>query len=145
MLLTTLALAFGLAPAAQMQPPAAQGVAAAPASVMSVRVETPAAAAPNAQKWGDELRTALAARSHEFRPARASEKAELVVKVDSVSAAPNGGSVMNGALVMGGQVMPFGLSYPGEIRPQAEAFARNLRKLAEQMKTAPPPIAPKKK
>jgi len=144
MLLTTLA-SFGLAPAAHMQPPAAQGVAAAPASVMSVRVETPAAAAPNAQKWGDELRTALAARSHEFRPARASEKAELVVKVDSVSAAPNGGSVMNGALVMGGQVKPFGLSYPGENPSPGRGVRRNLRKLAEQMKTAPPPIAPKKK
>jgi hypothetical protein len=147
MLLTTLALAIALAPAAAMQPPTAPAATApaAPKSAMSVRVEAAASAGAPVQKWAQELRTALEARKDEFRLARTGEKAELVFKVDSVAAAPNGGNVMNGALVMGAQVKPFGLTYPGEIRPQAEAFARNLRKLAEQMKTAPPPPATKKK
>ena len=44
---------------------------------------------------------------------------------------------MNGALVLGKSARPFNLSYPGEMAPQAEKLARNLRKLADQMKAAP--------
>jgi hypothetical protein len=34
---------------------------------------------------------------------------------------------------MGKTSRPFNLSYPGEVAPQAEKLARNLRKYAEQM------------
>jgi hypothetical protein len=129
MLLTsiTLALVTAAQPAAK---PAAKGV-------MTVQVEVAQGTAGGAQAWGKELRAALEARTDEFRLAKPGETAALVVRIDSVVAGQGGSSVMNGALVQGGQARPFNLSYPGEIRPQAEKLARGLRKLAEQAKAGP--------
>ena len=58
------------------------------------------------------------------------------MRIDSVVPGTGGAQVMNGALVMGKSSRPFNLSYPGEVAPQAEKLARNLRKLAEQMNGA---------
>jgi hypothetical protein len=102
------------------------------------------AAGAAGQQWGQELRSALEPRKDEFRPARKGEKPELVVRIESVARAPKGGDVMNGALVVGTRVNPFSLTYPGEIRPQAEKLAGSLRRFAEQTRTAPPPPAAKK-
>ncbi len=116
----------------------------APKDLMTVQVEVAPGTAAGAQAWGKALRTALEARSGEFRLVKPAETASLVVRVESVVPGPQAGSsVMNGALVQGGQARPFSLNYTGDIPPQAEKLARNLRKLADQGKAAPPPAVPK--
>lgn len=120
--------------------------AAKPASrdVMTVQVEVAPGTAAGAQAWGKELRTALEARGDEFRVVKPRETASLVVRIESIMPGPQAGSsVMNGVLVQGGQTRPFSLNYTGDIPPQAEKLARNLRKLVEQAKASPPAAAPK--
>lgn len=131
----TLALASAFA----AQAAAAQTPAAAPAKIapMSVQVEAAAKADAGVRAWAKELRAALEARKDEFRPAKKGETAELVVRIDSVGKGQNDLQVMVGTLLMGKSSHPFNLSYPGEVAPQAEALARNLRKYADQMKAAP--------
>ena len=129
-MLATLALALLAAP----QPPAT----AAKIVPMTVEVRAAAKAEPPVQAWARELRASLEQRKDEFRAAKPGESAELVVRIDSVVPGTGGAQVMNGALVMGKSSRPFNLSYTGEVGPQAEKLARNLRKLAEQMKSTPP-------
>jgi hypothetical protein len=124
-MLATLALATLALP----QPP----TAAAKAVPMVVAVRTVAKAEASVQTWAKELSAALDQRKDEFRPAKPGETAELVVRIDSVGPGAGGAQVMKGALVMGKASRPFNLSYPGEVAPQAEKLARNLRKYAEQM------------
>jgi hypothetical protein len=128
---TTLVLAALLAP-----PPPAGQAPAAPAKVvpMTVRVEAEAKVA-GTEEWAKELGTALAARKDEFRLVRPGEKAELVVRIESLGKAQDGTPVMNGALVMGEAKRGFAYGYR-DVKVQAEALARNLRKIADQMKTA---------
>jgi hypothetical protein len=128
-MLATLALAALVLP---LPPPAP-----AQAVPMAVEVRTAEKAAAPVQAWARELRAALDARKDEFRRAKPGERAELVVRIDTVAPGEGGVQVMNGALVMGKSTRPFNLSYPGEVAPQAEKLARNLRKYAEQMKAAP--------
>jgi len=110
--------------------------ALAPVKPMAVQVETAAKADAGAQAWAKELRTALEARKDEFRVVKPGETAELVVRIDSVATTAPDASVMNGALVMGKTPKPFSLSYAGPSAAQAEKLARNLRRLADQMKSA---------
>ncbi len=134
-MLATLALASAFA----VQATAAQAPAAAPAknAPMSVQVEAAAKADAGVQAWVTELRRALEARKDEFRLAKKGETAELVVRIDSVGKGQNDLQVMVGTLLMGKSSHPFNLSYPGEMAPQAEILARNLRKYADQMKATP--------
>ena len=122
-----------------MQAAAAQAPAAAPAKTapMSVQVEAAAKADAGVQAWVKELRAALEARKDEFRLAKKGETTELVVRIDSVGKGQNDLQVMAGTLLVGKSSHPFNLSYPGEVAPQAETLARNLRKYADQMKAAP--------
>jgi len=129
-------LAFVLAGAAPAQAPAAK------AAPMSVAVDVAAGSSAGAHAWEKELRAALEARKDEFRVVKPGEKSELVVRVVALTKGQGESSVMKGALVLGSQEKAFNLTYGGEIRVQAETLARNLRNLAEQLKTAPP--APKK-
>lgn len=129
-MLATLALAVLAVP----QPPAA----AAKVVPMTVEVRTDAKAGPPVQAWAKELRAALEQRKDEFRAAKPGESPELVVRIDSVVPGTGGAQVMNGALAMGKGSRPFNLSYTGEVAPQAEKLARNLRKLADQIKAAAP-------
>ena len=108
---------------------------------MSVQVQAAAGADAGAQVWVKELRTALETRKDEFRLPKKGEKPELVVRVDSVGKGQNDLQVMNGTLLIGKGSHPFNLSYPGEVAPQAEKLARNLRKYADQLKTAAAPAA----
>jgi hypothetical protein len=128
-MLATLALAALVVPQAPAVP--------AKAVSMAVEVRTAANAPAPVKAWAKELRTALDQRKDEFRRAKPGEAAELVVRIDSVAPGSGGVQVLNGALVMGKSSRPFNLSYPGEVAPQAEKLARNLRKLADQMKVAP--------
>jgi len=115
---------------------AAPAPAPAKAAPMAVQVETAARADAGAQAWAKELRAALEARKDEFRAAKPGEATELVVRIDSVTKGAPEASVMNGALVMGKATKPFSLSYAGPSAAQAEKLARNLRRLADQMKAA---------
>jgi hypothetical protein len=110
--------------------------APAPAKPMAVQVETAAKGDAGTQAWAKELRTALEARKDEFRVVKPGETAELVVRIDSVAKTAPDASVMNGALAMGKTSKPFSLSYAGPSAVQAEKLARNLRRLADQMKSA---------
>ena len=137
-MLSTLALASLFA----AQAAAAQAPAATPAKVTPMTVEVQAAAGAagadaGVQAWVKELRTALEARKDEFRLAKKGETAELVVRIDSLGKGQNDLQVMNGTLLIGKGSHPFNLTYPGEVAPQAEKLARNLRKYADQLKTAP--------
>jgi hypothetical protein len=118
---------------------AAQTTAATPAkpAPMSVQVQAAAGADAGAQTWVRELRRALEARKDEFRLVKAGETAELVVRIDSLVKGQNDLQVMNGAFLIGKGPHAFNLSYPGDVAPQAEKLARNLRKHADQLKTAP--------
>ena len=134
-MLATLALAsLFVAQAAAAQTPAAAAAKVAP---MTVQVQAAAGADAGVQAWVKELRTALETRKDEFRLAKKGETAELVVRIDSVGKGQNDLQVMNGTLLIGKGSHPFNLSYPGEVAPQAEKLARNLRKYADQLKTAP--------
>ena len=113
--------------------PTATEPAAKPVPLV-VQVDAPSGSGADVEAWAKELRTALAARKDEFRLAKAGEKAELVVRIDSVTKGESDTHVMNAALVLGKTIKPFNLSYAGAVRPQAEALARNLRKLADQVK-----------
>jgi hypothetical protein len=103
--------------------------------VMVVEVDTAAGGGTEVEAWAKELRTALAARKDEFHLAKRGEKAEFTVRINSVAKGEGDTHSMNGALVLGKTTKPFNLTYPGEVGPQAQALARNLRKLADQMKT----------
>jgi hypothetical protein len=134
----SLALAFVLA----AQAATAGAAPAAPAKKlvpMTFQAQADAKGGAAAKAWADELRAAVEARKDEFRAAKPGEKADVVVKVESVGPAANGATVMKGALLVGSAPHPFSLSYAGPSAPQTEKLARNLRSLAEQMKANPPP------
>ena len=105
---------------------------------MTFQVQADAKGGVAAKAWADELRTAVEARKDEFRPAKAGEKPDVLVRVDSVVPAANGANVMSGALVVGKTPHAFDLRYAGPSAPQTDKLARNLRSLAEQMKASPP-------
>jgi hypothetical protein len=111
---------------------AAQTPGAAKAVPMSVRVE-PGQGAQGVAEWTRELHTAVAARKDEFRVAKPGETAELVVRLDSVRPGSDGTPRLSGALLLGGVKRPFTYGF-SNVRAEAEKLARNLRKLAEQMK-----------
>jgi len=134
-MLSTLALASLFA----AQAAAAQSPAAAPAKVapMTVQVEAAAGGDAGVQAWVKELRAALESRKDEFRLAKKGETAEFVVRIDSLGKAQDGTPVLNAALVLGKTTRPFAYGFT-DVKVQAEALARNLRKYADQMKAAPP-------
>jgi hypothetical protein len=131
MRLVMLAVAALAGPAVAASSPADS---AAKPAVMLVQVETQKGASQDVLDWAKELRTALAARKDEFRLAKAGEKAALVVRIESVLAGEGNTHSMKGALVLGDVTQPFSLSYPDDTRSQAEKLARNLRRLADQIK-----------
>jgi hypothetical protein len=131
----TLALALIVAAQAATAGPAPAAKKVAP---MTFQVQSDAKGGAAAKAWADELRKAVEARKDEFRPTKAGEKPDVLVRVDSVSPAANESTVMSGALVVAGAPHPFNLSYKGPSAPQTEKLARNLRNLAERMKASPP-------
>ena len=135
-MLATLALAsLFAAPAVAAQAPVAAPAKVAP---MSVQVQAAAGADAGVQAWVKELRVALEARKDELRLVKPGEKPELVVRVDSVGKGQDGTPIMNGALVLGTTTRSFTYGFT-DARVEAEKLARNLRKLADQMKTASRP------
>jgi ABC-type phosphate transport system substrate-binding protein len=132
MISAALALAAVLA-AQTAAPAAAKPATAAKAAPMAMRVE----ASPNGGKpvedWAKELRTALEARKDEFRPAAAKEKAEFVVRLDSIGPGTAGNQIVKGELALGEAKRPFTYSFTS-VRADAEKLARNLRPVADQMK-----------
>ena len=116
-----------------------QAAAAPPRVVpMTVDVRTAPSAGAEVAGWAKELRTALGARKEEFRLARAGEKAEFVVLLESIGKRPDGTPVLNGSFALGGgKPRPFNYGF-SDVRTEAEKLARNLRGYADQMKAAPP-------
>jgi hypothetical protein len=114
--------------------------AAAPPKVvpMTVEVRTAPKAGTEVDGWAKELRAALGARKEEFRLARAGEKAEFVVLLESIGKRPDGTPVLNGSFALGnGKPRPFNYGF-SDVRTEAEKLARNLRGYADQMKAASP-------
>lgn len=111
---------------------------AAKTTPLIVEVLAAPSSGAGAHAWEKELRAALALRKEEFRLAKPGEKAELSLLVDSLAKGQGDTSVLTGVLTSGKARRPFNLTYTGEIFPQAEKLARGLRKIAEQMRTAPP-------
>ena len=125
--------------------PAARATPAAtmptPAPPIVVHVQVPEGGGPEAAAWAEELRTALREGHGDLSLAAAREDAVVVVRIDSVETGvevdpePEGEgetSVMKGALVLGESAREFSLAYRGDVRPQAEALARNLRAYAAE-------------
>jgi hypothetical protein len=111
---------------------------AAPAKVvpMTVDVRTEAKAEAAVQDWAKELRAALGARKQEFRLVAPGETPEFVVRLDSIGRRQDGTPVLNGAFVLGKAApRPFDYGFT-DVRAEAEKLARNLRKYADQMKSA---------
>ena len=123
------ALVAAQAPAA---PPAASSQAAKPAT-MTVQVDASAKGGPAVEEWAKELRTALGARKEEFRLATAKEKADFLVRLDSIGPGTAGSQLIKGELVQGAAKRPFTYSFTN-VRADAEKLARSLRPVAEQMK-----------
>ena len=125
--------------------PAARATPAAtmptPAPPIVVHVQVPEGGGPEAAAWAEELRTAVREGHGDLSLAAAREDAVVVVRIDSVETGveadpePEGEgeiSVMKGALVLGESAREFSLAYRGDVRPQAEALARNLRAYAAE-------------
>ncbi|HEY7923041.1 MAG: hypothetical protein ACHP85_09810 [Burkholderiales bacterium] len=112
---------------------ATQPQAAAKPTPVLVQVEASAKGGKAVEDWAKELRGALAARKDDFRLATDKEKAEFVVRLDSVGGASGAPQVLAGALVLGKATRPFTYSFT-DIRVEAEKLARNLRPVADQMK-----------
>jgi hypothetical protein len=75
----------------------AQAAVAPPKVVpMTVEVRTAPKAGAEVESWAKELRAALGARKEDFRLAKAGEKVEFVVLLDSVGKRPDGTPVLNG-------------------------------------------------
>jgi hypothetical protein len=118
-----------------------------PAPPIFVHVQLAEEASAEVEAWAEELRTAVTAGHGDLRLAATPEEAAVVVRIDSVETGvkanpePEGEgetSMMRGALVLGESAREFNLAYRGEVRPQAEALARNLRGYAaETGATAP--------
>lgn len=128
-MLATLVLYALLAPPADAPP-------AKPAP-MSVEVRAKADADAATQSWAGELRAALAARPDEFRLAKPGEKAELVVRLESLGQSDDGTPSLHAALVVGDSTRPFTYGYR-DVKADAAKLARNLRKLADQVKASGP-------
>jgi hypothetical protein len=123
-MLATLALAL-----------AVQAATPAEAVPMTVAVRTAPGADAAVREWAKELSTALTARRDEFRVVKPGEKAELLVRLDSVGKGPDGTPSLKGAFVLGPATRPFTYGFT-DVRAEAGKLARNLRKLADQMKAA---------
>jgi hypothetical protein len=133
--MTSTALALLAVLAAQA--PAAGAARPAPtvaASPITVRVDATPAGGPAVADWAKQLRAALGARKDEFKLATEKEKPELVVRLDAVAAATSGSQVVKGELARGQSKRPFAYSFT-DVRADSEKLARNLRQVADQMKT----------
>jgi hypothetical protein len=114
---------------------------APPAAPIAVHVALPANPEPAVAAWAEILATAITSGQGGLTLAATPEEALAVVRIDTVEDGtdvdpePDGEGelhVMRGALVVGSSARAFNLVYRGDARPQAEALARNLRRLAAE-------------
>ena len=132
MLVAIVALALSGAPPAPSPSPVKR-------AVISVRVEAATSTDAGAKTGADELQAAITARKDEFRLVKASEKPDLVVRVDRVAFTNDGKSAMAGSLAKGQTVRSFSLAYRGDLKALCAALARNLRGFADEIKPSPKP------
>jgi hypothetical protein len=132
--MTSTALALIAVLAAQAPAPgAAKPAPAAKPSPMLVKVDAAPAGGPAVEDWAKQLSAALGARKDEFKLAAGKEKAEFVVRLDSIAAGTSGNQVVKGELALGESKRPFTYSFT-DVRADSEKLARNLRQVADQMK-----------
>lgn len=118
------------------QAPAAGAAKPAPTvkpSPMLVKVDATPAGGPAVEDWAKQLGSALGARKDEFTLATGKEKAEFVVRLDSIGPGTSGNQVVKGELALGQAKRPFAYSF-ADVRADSEKLARNLRQVADQMK-----------
>jgi hypothetical protein len=132
--MTSTALALIAVLAAQA--PAAGAAKPAPAakpSPMLVKVDAAPAGGPAVEDWAKQLSAALGARKDEFKLAAGKEKAELVVRLDSIGPGTSANQVVKGELSLGQAKRPFAYSF-ADVHADSEKLARNLRQVADQIK-----------
>lgn len=135
-LLVTGACSPADAPAARATPAAMMPT---PAPPIVIHVQVPEEAGPEAAAWAEALRTAVKEGHGDLKLTPSPEEAAFVVRIDTVETGvkadpePEGEgetSMMRFALVQGESAWEFSFAYKGEVRPQAEVLARNLRTYA---------------
>jgi hypothetical protein len=118
-----------------------------PAPPVFVHVQIPEEARPEVEAWAEAMRAAVTAGHGDLKLFASPEEPAVVVRIDTVETGvkadpePEGEgetSVMRGALVLGEHSRDFSLAYRGEVRPQAEALARNLRVYAAEAEVGEP-------
>ena len=107
----------------------------------TVHVLTAGPGSPEVQTWAQELTAAIESGEGNLVLVSTPEEAEAVVLIESVEV---GGEAspelagegetyrMRGSLVIGDDARDFNVVYRGEVRPQAEALARNLPRFAQE-------------
>jgi len=131
--MTSTALALIAVLAQAPAPGAAKPAPAAKPSPMLVRVDAAPAGGAPVEDWAKQLSAALGARKDEFKLAAGKEKAELVVRLDSIGPGTSTNQVVKGELALGEAKRPFAYSF-ADVRADSEKLARNLRQVADQMK-----------
>jgi hypothetical protein len=147
-------VAASLLVAGACSPPDAPASRATPGATMPtptppvfVHVQIPETAEPEVEAWAEALRAAVTAGHGDLKLTASPEEAAFVVRIDTVETGveadpePEGEgetSMMRGALVLGEAPREFSLAYKGDVRPQAEALARNLRSYAAEADVGEP-------
>jgi hypothetical protein len=128
--------------------PEAPEAAATPAAVpqlVPVHIVVPENPDEGISAWSRALADAITSGHGGLTLVQTPEEALVGVRIDVVEKGteadpvPEGEGdveVMRGALLVGEDVHEFNLAYRGDLAPEAEALARNLRKLAVQAATA---------
>ena len=145
-----LAVAALLVAAACSAPEAPQTAATStpPAAVpqlVPVHIVVPESPDEGISAWAQALAEAITSGHGGLTLVQTPEEALVGVRIDAVEngteadpvpEAEGEVEVMRGALLVGEDAHEFNLAYRGDVRPEAEALARNLRKLAVQAATA---------
>jgi hypothetical protein len=124
---------------------------------IAVHILLPAEPDAAVTAWAQALAGAISSGQGGLTLAATPEEATMAVRIDVVEKGteadpvPEGEGevlVMRGALLVGDKAHAFSLAYRGDVRPEAGAFARNLRQFAAQAtaaaSAAPTPESPEK-
>jgi hypothetical protein len=131
------------APEAAATPPAA--TPAPVPQLVPVHILLPESPDEGVSAWAQALTDAIAAGHGGLTLVGTPEEALVGVRIDAVEEGteadpvPEGEGefhVMRGALLVGADTHEFNLAYRDDVAPEAEALARNLRKLAVQAASA---------
>lgn len=132
------------APPETASTPAPASPAATP-QALAVHVQVPEEPEAAVEAWAQALRSAIVSGQGGLTLAATPEEAGAVVLIGTVEKGAEGGPapagegelyVMRFALVVDDKARELSVVYRGEARPQAEALARNLRRVAAEVATS---------